>query len=145
MSLTYRLQCHPKAFRRLTRDIPAAFDRRLDQLTLDTSRPRPASKVAPEGSTPPPCLRGTSPTSRCRARRGGTRRVFDRNLDDLRTPLGLVLSIEATYDARSDDGRLVIRSAGASLVEVAPLSRRFQMVLALPTEEELCVTALVDA
>jgi hypothetical protein len=30
------------------------------------------------------------------------------------------------------------------LVEVAPLSRRFQMVLALPTEEELCVTTRVD-
>jgi hypothetical protein len=72
------------------------------------------------------------------------RGVFDRYLDDLRTPLGLPLSIEAIYDASSDNGRLVIRSGELSLVEVAPLSRRSQLSLTLPTEEELCVTALAD-
>lgn len=70
--------------------------------------------------------------------------MFDRYLDDLQTPLGLPLSIEAFYDASSDNGRLVIKSGEVSLVEVAPLSRRFQMSLALPTEEELCVTTLAD-
>ena len=73
------------------------------------------------------------------------RGVFDRYLDGLQTPCGLPLSIEALYDASSDNGRLVIRSGEVSLVEVAPLVRSFQMVLALPTEEELCVTALADA
>src|SRR5258708_16981333 len=72
------------------------------------------------------------------------RGVFDRYLDDLQTPLGLPLSIEAIYDASSDNGRLVIRSGEVSLVEVAPLSRAFQMSLALPTEEMLCVTTLAD-
>ena len=72
------------------------------------------------------------------------RGLFDRYLDDLRTPIGLPLSVEAFYDASSDNGRLVIRSGEVSLVEVAPLSRRFQLSLALSTEEELCITALAD-
>lgn len=72
------------------------------------------------------------------------RGIFDRYLDDLRTPLGLPLSIEAIYDASYDNGRLVIRSGDVSLVEVAPLSRQFQMSLALPTEESLSVSALAD-
>ena len=73
-----------------------------------------------------------------------TRGIFDRYLDDLRTPLGLPLSVEAIYDASSDKGRLVIRSGDVSLIEVAPLSRHFQMSLALSTEEILSVTTLDD-
>ena len=43
------------------------------------------------------------------------RGIFDRYLDDLRTPLGLLLSVEAFYDASPDSGRLVIRSGEVSL------------------------------
>ena len=72
------------------------------------------------------------------------RGIFDRYLDDLRTPLGLQLSVEAIYDASSDNGRLIIRSGEVSLVEAAPLSRHFQMILTLSTEEILSVTTLTD-
>ena len=72
------------------------------------------------------------------------RGIFDRYLDDLRTPLGLPLSIEAIYDATSDNGRLIIRTGEVALVEVAPLSRQFQMSLVLSTEEILSVTTLAD-
>jgi hypothetical protein len=71
------------------------------------------------------------------------RGIFDRYLE-VQTPLGLSLSVEALYDASSDNGRLVVKSGDVSLVEVAPLARRFQMMLALPTGEELCVTAMAD-
>jgi hypothetical protein len=70
--------------------------------------------------------------------------LFDRYLQDLQTPLGLSLSIEAHYDASVDNGRLVITSGETSLAEVSPFSRGFQMISRLPTGEELCVTASAD-
>jgi hypothetical protein len=76
--------------------------------------------------------------------RKSPRGLFDRYLEELQTPIGFPLSIDALYDASSDNGRLVIKSGGVTLVQVSPLNRRFQITLALPTEEELCITALAD-
>jgi hypothetical protein len=71
--------------------------------------------------------------------------VFDRYLEGLQTPMGLPLFVQALYDASSDNGTLVIKSGEVTLVRVAPLSRGFQLILALPSEEELCIQALADA
>jgi hypothetical protein len=76
--------------------------------------------------------------------RRSPRGMFDRCLEGLRTPMGLPLFVQALYDACSDHGLLVIRSGATILVQVAPLNRRFQMVVVLPTEEELHVTASAD-
>jgi hypothetical protein len=65
--------------------------------------------------------------------------------DDLQTPLGLALTVDAWYHAGMDSGRLSVRSPDGLLAEVAPLMKdRFLLVLSLPSGEELEVAALSD-
>jgi hypothetical protein len=70
------------------------------------------------------------------------RGILDRYLDDLETSSGLPLIVEAIYDVSSDNGRLEVSTAGRPLIQVAPFCRSFQMIITLPTGEELCITSL---